>query len=140
MAQELRELLPHLLLDSAREGIEPGQNHIVKRYAKRLQTLGEAVESLARATNWLIARLANEPEAALAGASPYLQLFGLATGGCLLARQALAAIRLGENAAAPLAITRFFAENLAVGAGALERTVVEGASGVIDADAALALA
>jgi len=102
--------------------------------------LGEAVESLARATNWLIARLANEPEAALAGASPYLQLFGLATGGCLLARQALAAIRLGENAAAPLAITRFFAENLAVGAGALERTVVEGASGVIDADAALALA
>jgi hypothetical protein len=102
--------------------------------------LGEAVESLARATNWLIARLANEPEAALAGASPYLQLFGLATGGCLLARQALAAIRLGENAAAPLAITRFFAENLAVCAGALERTVVEGASGVIDADAALALA
>jgi acyl-CoA dehydrogenase len=100
--------------------------------------LGEAVESLARATTWLIAQLAKEPEAALAGATPYLRLFGLATGGCFLAKQALAAIRVGENAAAPLAIARFFAENFVVGASALERTVVEGASGVIDADAALA--
>jgi hypothetical protein len=97
------------------------------------------VESLARTTNWLIARLAKEPEAVLAGASPYLRLFGFATGGCLLAKQALATLRLGEDASAPLATTRFFAENIAVGAAALERTVVEGASGVIEADAALAL-
>jgi alkylation response protein AidB-like acyl-CoA dehydrogenase len=101
--------------------------------------LGDAVESLARTTNWLIARLAKEPEAVLAGASPYLRLFGFATGGCLLAKQALATLRLGEDASAPLATTRFFAENIAVGAAALERTVVEGASGVIEADAALAL-
>jgi alkylation response protein AidB-like acyl-CoA dehydrogenase len=101
--------------------------------------LGDAVESLARTTNWLIARLAKEPEAVLAGASPYLRLFGLATGGCLLAKQALAALRLGEDASARLATTRFFAENIAVGAAALERTVVEGAAGVIEADAALAL-
>ena len=101
--------------------------------------LGDAVESLARTTNWLIARLAKEPEAALAGASPYLRLFGFATGGCLLAKQALAALRLGEDASARLATTRFFAENIAVGAAALERTVVEGAPGVIEADAALAL-
>jgi acyl-CoA dehydrogenase len=101
--------------------------------------LGDAVESLARTTNWLIARLAKEPEAVLAGASPYLRLFGFATGGCLLAKQALAALRLGEDASARLATTRFFAENIAVGASALERTVVEGASGVIEADAVLAL-
>jgi alkylation response protein AidB-like acyl-CoA dehydrogenase len=101
--------------------------------------LGDAVESLARTTDWLMARLAKEPEAVLAGASPYLRLFGFATGGCLLAKQALAALRLGEDASARLATTRFFAENIAVGAAALERTVVEGASGVIDADAALAL-
>jgi alkylation response protein AidB-like acyl-CoA dehydrogenase len=101
--------------------------------------LGDAVESLARTTNWLIARLAKEPQAVLAGASPYLRLFGFATGGCLLAKQALAALRLGEDASARLATTRFFAENIAVGAAALERTVVEGASGVIEADAALAL-
>ncbi|HEX8827953.1 MAG TPA: acyl-CoA dehydrogenase, partial [Xanthobacteraceae bacterium] len=100
--------------------------------------LGEAVESLARATNWLLARLPKEPDAALAGATPYLRLFGLTTGGCLLAKQALTAMRLGEDAGARVGLTRFFAENLAVGAGALERTVVEGAAGVIGADAALA--
>jgi len=100
--------------------------------------LGDAVESLARATDWLLARLAKEPDAALAGASPYLRLFGLSTGGCLLAKQALAAMRLGEDAAGRVGLTRFFAENLAVGAGALERTVVEGAGGVIGGDAALA--
>jgi len=100
--------------------------------------LGDAVESLARTTNWLLARLPKEPDAALAGASPYLRLFGLATGGCLLAKETLTAMRLGKDAAARLALTRFFAENIAVGAGALERTVVEGAAGIVGGDAALA--
>ena len=101
--------------------------------------LGDAVESLARTTSWLIGQLSKQPEAALAGASPYLRLFGLATGGCLLAKQALSMKRLGEDAAAGLATARFFAEHVAVAAGGLERTVVEGAAGVID-DAALTVA
>jgi acyl-CoA dehydrogenase len=100
--------------------------------------LGDAVESLARATDWLIGRLDKEPDAALTGATPYLRLFGLATGGCFLARQALAAIRLGDDAPARLAVTRFFAENFAVQAGGLERIVVECAAGILGADAALA--
>ncbi len=99
--------------------------------------LADAVESLSRATAWLLSHIDKEPDAALAGASPYLRLFGIATGGCLLAKEALAALRLGGDAAARLAITRFFAENFAVQAGALERTVVEGAAGVLGADAAL---
>jgi alkylation response protein AidB-like acyl-CoA dehydrogenase len=100
--------------------------------------LSDAVESLARATDWLLAHMEKEPDAALAGATPYLRLFGLATGGCLLAKQALAAIRLNADPAARLAITRFFAENCVVSSGALERTVVEGAPSLLDADAALA--
>jgi acyl-CoA dehydrogenase len=100
--------------------------------------LGDAVESLARATDWLIARLDKEPDTALAGATPYLRLFGLATGGCFLAQQALAAIRLGADAPARLALTRFFAENFAVQAGGLERIVIECAAGMLGADAALA--
>ncbi len=100
--------------------------------------LGDAVESLSRTTNWLLARLDKEPDAALAGASPYLRLFGIATGGCLLAKEALAAMRLGGDAAARLAVARFFAENFAVHAGAIERTVVECAPGIFAADAALA--
>ena len=95
-------------------------------------------EPVARATDWLLARLEKEPDAALVGATPYLRLFALATGGVLLAKEALAALRLGADAAARVAVTRFFAENFAVQAGALERTVVECAEGVMGADAALA--
>ena len=99
--------------------------------------LKEAVESLARATRWLLGRLDKEAEQALAGASPYLRLFGLASGGCLLAQQALAALRLGPDAAPRITLARFFAENYAVQAGALERSIIEGAPGVLGAEAVL---
>ena len=42
----------------------------------------------------MLAHVQQEPNEALAGATPYLRLFGLTTGGCLLAQQALAALRL----------------------------------------------
>jgi acyl-CoA dehydrogenase len=103
--------------------------------------LKDAVDSLERATNWLLGGQHNDLDPALAGATPYLRLFALATGGALLAQEALAAKRLTGNdgdAAARTALARFFAENLAVQAGALERTVVEAADSVNRADAALA--
>jgi acyl-CoA dehydrogenase len=100
--------------------------------------LSEALDSLTRATQWFQGQNGKDADAALAGASPYLRLFGITTGGCYLAQQALAAIRLGEAAQSRLALARFFAENFAVQAGGLERTVVEGAPGLLGADAALA--
>jgi acyl-CoA dehydrogenase len=100
--------------------------------------LTEAVESLARATRWMLAHVDRDVNEALAGASPYLRLFGLAAGGCLLAQQALGALRFNADAAARIALARFFAENFVVHAGALERSVVEGAQGVIGADTILA--
>ena len=100
--------------------------------------LEEAVESLARSTQWLLAKLDKDADEALAGATPYLRLFGVATGGCLLAQQALAALRLNADAGPRVALARFFAENFAVQAGSLERTVVEGAAAVIGADAVFA--
>jgi acyl-CoA dehydrogenase len=102
--------------------------------------LSEAVDSLERATRWLIGQLDEAPEAALAGATPYLRLFALAAGGCALATDALAA-RAGGNGdgdGAHVLLARFFAENVAVTAPALERTVVEGAASVTEAQAALA--
>ena len=100
--------------------------------------LKKTVDSLERATQWLLGQ--NEPDAALAGATPFLRLFALAAGGALLAEEALAAARLGNAGDAParIALARFFAENIAVQARGLERTVVEGADGVNGADAALA--
>jgi acyl-CoA dehydrogenase len=101
--------------------------------------LGEALDSLERATQWLVAQQnGKDTDAALAGASPYLRLFGIATGGCYLAQQALVALRLGDAAQSRVALARFFAENFAVQAQALERIIVEGAPGLIGADAALA--
>jgi acyl-CoA dehydrogenase len=98
--------------------------------------LEEAVESLTRTTRWMLAHVEKNTNEALAGATPYLRLFGLATGGCLLAKQALPALRLNSDAAPRVALARFFAENFVVQAEALERTVVEGAPGVIGADPA----
>jgi len=100
--------------------------------------LEEAVDSLARATSWMLTHLESDTDQALAGATPYLRLFGVTTGGCMLAQQALAALRLGSDGASRIALARFFAENFSVQAAGLERTVVEGGSGLVAADAALA--
>jgi alkylation response protein AidB-like acyl-CoA dehydrogenase len=100
--------------------------------------LAEAVESLDRATAWLLSKIEKEPQAALASATPYLRLFGNAAGGCMLADEALAALRIaGAEPASRVATARFFAENIAVQASGLERTVIEGADSVNATDAAL---
>src|SRR5690242_57236 len=90
--------------------------------------LGEAVDSLERTTAWLLGRPLDD--ASLAGATPYLRLFATATGGALLAQEALAAARAGSDAEARIAIARFFAEHLAPASSGLEREVVEGADSV----------
>ena len=52
------------------------------------ERLTAAVEALAASSRWLGGALAKNPEAAMAGAQPYLRLFGLAAGGIYLARGA----------------------------------------------------
>ena len=100
--------------------------------------LAEAVDHLVRATEWILTQ--NSAEPVLAGATPYLRLFATAAGGCALADEALAALRLagsgGVDAAGRVALARFFAENIAVQAGGLETTVTEG-GGAIEVEAAL---
>jgi hypothetical protein len=53
--------------------------------------LAAAVEVLAGTTNWVMTNGLADPVEALAGATPYLRMFGTVTGGWLLARQALGA-------------------------------------------------
>ena len=111
------------------------ENH--PAFGRMGERLGEAVESFARATVWLLARVNHEPEAVLAGATPYLRLFGLAAGGCMLADAAQAALREAsgdfEQAAGRVVAARFFAANLVVQASGLERTVTEGAESLYQA-------
>jgi acyl-CoA dehydrogenase len=100
--------------------------------------LREALEALTRSSKWLLERVASAPNEALAGATPYLQQFGATLGGCMLASEALAA-KADGNIDAPryVSLARFFAENITVQAGALERTVTESAESVAAADAVL---
>ncbi|MDO8534513.1 MAG: acyl-CoA dehydrogenase, partial [Xanthobacteraceae bacterium] len=102
--------------------------------------LEETITALERASDHLQRVLGKKPDDALAGATPYLRLFGLAAGGCYLAEAALAS-RLGSGkgpaAAARIATARFFAENIAPAASGLERAVVAGADSVLGSDAAL---
>ena len=102
------------------------------------QKLRDALGALERASRWLLERLASAPNDALAGATPYLRLFGATLGGCYLASEALAAgaEQLGD-AARYVALARFFAENITVQAPSLEKSVTDGAETVNGADAVL---
>jgi hypothetical protein len=96
------------------------------------ERLSETIDSLERATQWLLAQKTSD--ATLAGATPYLRLFGNAAGLSMLAEQALASLRKGDGAART-ALARFFAENIAVQASGLERGVTEGAESINSAQA-----
>jgi alkylation response protein AidB-like acyl-CoA dehydrogenase len=125
-------------LDELRDTVKAVQAANDPTFGATGARLAEAVESLDRATAWLLGKVESEPKAALAGATPYLRLFGNAAGGCMLADEALAALRLSDGEpAARIAVARFFAENIAVQASGLERSVTEGADSVNAADAAL---
>jgi alkylation response protein AidB-like acyl-CoA dehydrogenase len=80
--------------------------------------LARAVDALGEATEWLTARLAEAPNAAAAGATPYLRMFGATIGGYLLGRSALEARKLMGGGAddafleAKVGSARFYAEQI----------------------------
>ncbi len=81
--------------------------------------LADARSAMEEATSWLMAHGLADPNDALAGATPYLRMFGQLAGGWLLARLALGARRrldAGEGDADHLAtkvvVARFYAEQL----------------------------
>ena len=98
--------------------------------------LRDALGSLERASKWLAERVGSKPNDALAGATPYLRLFGSTLGGCMLAGEALAAKAAGDGERY-VTLARFFAESITVQAGSLEKTVTESADAVNGADAVL---
>jgi acyl-CoA dehydrogenase len=125
-----------LYLDELRAKVSAIKASNEPAFGNAAARLGEAVDSLERTTHWLLAQKSSD--AALAGATPYLRMFGHAAGGCMLAEQALAALRESGDGAARTALARFFAENIAVQASGLERSVTEGADSITGALAALA--
>jgi 3-(methylsulfanyl)propanoyl-CoA dehydrogenase len=125
-----------LYLDELRKLVANVKASNAPAFGATASRLSEAVDSLERSTTWLLAQKGSD--ATLAGATPYLRLFGNTAGGCMLAEQALAALRQSGDGAARTALARFFAENIAVQATGLERAVTEGGDSITGAQAALA--
>jgi acyl-CoA dehydrogenase len=125
-----------LYLGELRETVKAVQASNVPAFGETAARLGEAIDGLERVTQWLLAQKTSD--ATLAGATPYLRMFGHAAGGCMLADQALAALRDNGDGAARTALARFFAENIAVQTSGLERSITEGGQSITDAQAALA--
>jgi alkylation response protein AidB-like acyl-CoA dehydrogenase len=130
-------------LDDLRSTIDAVARENHPAFGATAAGLGTALDCLVRTTAWLMERVDQDAETALAGATPYLRLFGLTAGGCLLAGEGLAVLRetnaTFDEAARRVAIARFFAEHLAVQAEGLERTIVHGADALLQgADRVLA--
>jgi alkylation response protein AidB-like acyl-CoA dehydrogenase len=102
--------------------------------------LADAHASLKATTDWLLANGLADPNNALAGATPYLRMCGIVTGGWLLARAALAAQRLldaGEGDAdflrQKLVTAKFYAEQLLPQAAGLAPAVTAGPTDLLAA-------
>ncbi|MCC6205179.1 MAG: acyl-CoA dehydrogenase [Hyphomicrobiales bacterium] len=95
--------------------------------------LAEALDAVQEATCFLLAAQGKgRQQEALAGATPYLRLFGLAAGGVYLAKAALA-----DGKDPRIALCRFFAENLIGETAALKNRVIGGAESLSEAAATL---
>jgi len=124
----------HAYIDELRADAEALRNSNLPGLGRTADRLETALDDMEGATRFLQKALADGRMAqALAGATPYLRLFGLASGGAYLARGAVAG---GDVARVSLA--RFFAENLVSECAALRDRVENGAESLEAASAALA--
>jgi 3-(methylthio)propanoyl-CoA dehydrogenase len=91
--------------------------------------LADAVAAVREATDWLLANGLEDPSNALAGAAPYLRMFGIVCGGWLLARSAHAA----PDAGLPdkVVTARFYAQQILPTARGLLPAVRAGAGDLL---------
>lgn len=98
-------------------------------YGATADLLDNALNEVEETTSWLLEQLsAGQMQQALSGATPYLRQFGLAAGGCYLAKSSLS-----DRDPARVSQARFFAENFAAECAALKQTVTQGADSLLAA-------
>lgn len=100
--------------------------------------LGEAIDHLERATDWMLESRENGAVETAAGATPYLRLFATVAGAWLMARAALAAgKKAAENGAdrpfleAKIITAQFYADNILPQANALAWAASSGADTIM---------
>ena len=119
-------------IDELAETVDALKSSNQPLFGKMAERLDEGLVALRSASVWMGEQLQSNPEAALAGATPYLRLFGLAAGGIYLAKGALLAVR--ENGGADrdhVALARFFAETQVPAAHGLALSITEGADSLL---------
>ena len=101
--------------------------------------LNETVLALEEATDWLIGKSAKDAQAAAAGATPYLRLFGTVYGGFVLAKSALIAHAALANGGedrdfmrAKIATARFYAEQVLSPAPSMVRSITAGTAALFE--------
>ncbi|HET6836360.1 MAG TPA: acyl-CoA dehydrogenase [Acidimicrobiales bacterium] len=102
--------------------------------------LADAHATLKQTTDWLLANGPGDPDNALAGATPYLRMCGIVTGGWLLARSAQAAVRALDEGRGDsgflrqkVVTARFYAEQLLPQAAGLAPAVTAGPADLTEA-------
>ena len=102
------------------------------------QRLTAGIDALEAAVDWIVATYGADVRAALAGAVPFLHLFGIVAGGwqmgraALIARERKAAGDSDPFWPAKLATARFFADHSLVQAPALSSSITNGAVGTLE--------
>ena len=123
--KELREIV-----EQVRASNRPAFGDAAARLSAGLDDLGETSE-------WLLTALDEKRiDDAQAGATPYLRLFGLASGGCWLAKNALR----DEGGNGRTALARFMAENLVGETAGLREAITHGSASFEGAMEALKVA
>ena len=102
---------------------------------------GDAIDALAKTIDWAVETFPSDQRAVAAGAVDFLRLFGIVSGGWLMAKGALAAqakLAAGDGDSrflkGRLASARFFADHWLIQASMLHIAVTEGAAAVLAID------
>lgn len=102
------------------------------------QPLGKAVDAMTEATHWILKNYDSNPQAAAAGAVPFLKLTGIVAGGWLMAQAAQIAQGHITNGSsdnfykAKLATARYFAQHLLPQAQGLATAITGGSQAVLE--------
>src|SRR5690606_29989044 len=122
------EFLEHMAeVDAELEAAGEEFASIRSNFATHFEALGEA-------TKWIFMNGPSDPNAALAGSSPYQRMWGIVLGGWLMARTALAAVGT-DRAESEFVLAKFYAEQILPQASGLLGAVTAGADDPFAPDA-----
>jgi len=105
--------------------------------------LGQGIESLQQATDYIVAKYGSDVRAVAAGAVPFLRLMGIVSGGWMMARAAMVAqgkIASGDTDGffpAKIATAHFYADHVMAAAAGLAQEVMQGGASALALDEAM---